>query len=108
MLPLLETIALFELIQALIDFTPAEGPDNHLLAKESPVYSTQLTRIGIVLHMAADVYKRKVILLSFPFSFLDLEEGGHPCQVVIVREYLVRQLYNDFDLEGMQFIPPAQ
>lgn len=89
MLPLLETVALFKLIQALIDFTPSEGPDNHLLAKESPVYSTQLTRIRIVLRMAAEIYKRKVILLSFPFSLLDLEEGGHPCQVMIVREYLV-------------------
>lgn len=89
MLPLLEAVALFELIQALIDFTPAEGPNDDLLAKESPVYSTQLTRIRIVLHMAAEIYKRKVILFSFPFSLLDLEEGGHPCQVMIVREDLV-------------------
>lgn len=58
--------------------------------------------------MIADIDKRKVTLLSLSLGFLDLEEGGHPCQVMIVRQYLVRQLYYDFDLEGMEFIPPAQ
>lgn len=42
MLPLLEAAPLFELIQALVDLTPAKGPNDDLLAKKRPVYSAQL------------------------------------------------------------------
>ena len=78
MLPLLEAAALLELSQTLIDFTSAEWPNDHLLAKEGPVYPTQLALVGILLHTVADIDKRKVVFLALTLDFLDLKNSGHP------------------------------